>query len=328
MLVLTNTTLWRDLPFVGRREANASLRCGFTLIELLVVIALVGILMGMLLPAVQAAREAARRSQCASHLKQIGLALQSYHMGHESFPVGAYLVRRAGDSGISWRVLILTELEETSLYEQIQPTSQGGALSWGGRLVPVEVYRCPSAPRPPDSPLGLKESNYAGVAGPGRSQRMSLEQVECGHISYDGVFFPVFKSPTTGASAILPRTGVSIKKIRDGTSKSLAVGERTYNVFDWMSGAFWEGSPLKLVCSRAAKNVTYRINTPLDDAGYYLDEDGNCKPMLFNDLVFASYHNGGAFFSFADAHVEFIDDQIDFTLYQDMCTIAGEEVIP
>jgi len=51
---------------------------GFTLVELLVVISILGALVALLLPAIQAARESARRTQCVSNLRQVGIALNQY----------------------------------------------------------------------------------------------------------------------------------------------------------------------------------------------------------------------------------------------------------
>ena len=119
--------------------------CGCGIVVLLGIAILAFILLPMMLPAVSGAREAARRMQCMNNMKQIGLALHTYHDAHGSFPP-VYTTDENGKPLHNWRVLMLPYMEHQSLYENIrldEPWDSDYNKQFHDRA--PSTFRCPSA---------------------------------------------------------------------------------------------------------------------------------------------------------------------------------------
>src|SRR5262245_19213983 len=130
---------------------------GFTLIELLVVIAIIAILIGLLVPAVQKVREAASRTQCANHLKQLGLAAHNYHNAQKHLPPGiGYYPTPQNGVFVTFFFHLLPHLDQDSLQRRALgmvpfPLPEGPTEVYypGNNNVHsrrVAVFLCPSDP--------------------------------------------------------------------------------------------------------------------------------------------------------------------------------------
>ena len=335
-------------------KSRLGLREAFTLVELLVVIAIIGILVALLLPAVQQARGAARRMSCQNKIRNSGLAILNYESARRKFPPGAINTKRANDNGPSWHVLVLPYLEEASVSEDIISQIRDNETNGDGSLNAYEldfvneleltIYNCPSDGNGNDKfRADYTISNYFGVSGSAFSRNdqrnyiVGSENDFCGAVNFDGI--------------LIQDKPVAARKISDGMSKTLLVGERWYQLRVWTAGVYYSAhpdggwatakpdGPIRTSCMNASKNIDarYGIEPNFDVVGYYVSHDNDVdRPMMpsgaartirYNDLPFGSFHDGGANFCNADISTRFVTDNVDVEVLMALASRNGGEIV-
>ena len=332
---------------------------GFTLIELLVVISIISVLIALLLPAVQSAREAARRSQCVNNLKQIGLALHNYCGAIGVFPPGYVSAinkgitdpcdqdAEAGSSidlgpGWAWGSMILPQMEQSSLYNSINfSLSVAYKANDTSSTTSVNGYLCPSDPAESVVPVFKDPPD---PAQPGTFSASAIaDSVARG--SYVGMFgigeicaasgplgAPNVGSIGTAAGMFYRNSATSIAAITDGTSQTIAIGERSHN----LSYVTWTARSINgwLGKTSTFEGGTDKFNPSpeecwtqvLGPAGL---EDGTRTPNSPEAHVedYWSRHPGGVNFLFADGSVHCLKSSINPIPWRALATRAGQEVI-
>ena len=120
-------------------------RLARTLIELLVVVAIGAILIGLLLPAVQKVRQEGLRMDCTNNVKQLNLAVHSYHDISMHLPALTTILDATpqyGNYNGGMMVTLLPFIEEESLFDLAM--AQPGKTWKPVQDMPVKTYMCPS----------------------------------------------------------------------------------------------------------------------------------------------------------------------------------------
>ena len=59
---------------------------GFTVVEMMTVVLIIALVVSLLLLGIQGARRAARRAECLSNIRQLGLAFENYNTDYKALP--------------------------------------------------------------------------------------------------------------------------------------------------------------------------------------------------------------------------------------------------
>lgn len=177
------------LPEAGRRTEPRGrggqprpARLAVTLIELVAVMAILGTLAALLLGGIQASRDAARRTTCAHHLRQQGIALQAFHAARERFPAGRQWTAPGVEYG--WYAALLPYLEQAALGSHLDPRHPWHLpVNRAAAESDIRSLLCPAAqlkfPGKTDYG-GVQGSLLAGHGTPGRFESNNGVMIEVG----------------------------------------------------------------------------------------------------------------------------------------------------
>lgn len=288
---------------------------GFTLIELLVVIAIISILIGFLLPAVQKVREAASNLQCKNNLKQIGLAMMTYHDANLAFTYAGSdgpnqtCCNATTRVGWTWHFHILPFMEQNNVYK-LPETTAGNTLVQNST---IKNYYCPSRRLEVLYSNGAR-SDYAGNGGTSMTTRGNDGMLVAQWTAIPTPVYPQNFPPNQGARRITD--------IIDGGSNTIMIAEKQVHITTLGSAGgdneSWHNSGWDQDHVRFGEPSS----VPLPD-----DKHPDSSKPTFWSTRFGSSHPGVFNAVFADGSVKSMTYNIGAANWLRICKINDGEVI-
>ena len=349
---------------------NTGRRRGFTLVELLVVIAVIGTLIALLLPAVMSAMESARRVQCLNNVKEIALAMCTYEQQNRQFPPNSGLVAAGsaasattsigGYGGISWMILILPNIEETSLYNSINQNESIGAVpstadqasgynNPAAAKAVVKPFICPSDTSRGLMPAGMLgtgtfgSTNYKGSAGCNWIVNTDTTAALTTPATVNNPLLSQFIIKATSVTWPTGRSSGNWDGVDNGNGLVCRNGSTTApttplvtgaaDIRDGLSHTFAVGETIPAFCGWSAwawfEGVIGTAGLPMNYAASTAYQSKASPGWQTSDWqhnwCFMSRHKGGANFAMCDGSGTWINEQVDLTVYRCLATIDGQE---
>jgi prepilin-type processing-associated H-X9-DG protein len=303
------------------------------------------------LPAVQKVREAAARLQCVNNLKQIGLALHSYHDTMNCFPPGYVDGNTDPNStpdndvgpGWGWASYLLPHLEQQNVYRQINfAVGVGVGSNTAVSQLSLRIFQCPSDGRQQPFPVydssfttpiaTVAHGNYVGCNGWEECFNGAGGNPQ-GSVGTDGL---AGGFGAAGVGLFYRNSRTRMADVTDGLSNTIVAGERSSN----HAPSTWTGAVAGGRCPAWMATQPPAPYAPPPGPAYDNADFGealvlahcnathlpNADFPIFDPDTFYSYHPQGANFLFGDGSVHFLRSSINPATYQALATIAGGEV--
>lgn len=340
-VMITSPDVCATPPLIRSRTRRQMLR-GFTLLELLIVLGIVTLLLQLMLPAILAAREAARRAQCQSNLRQIGVACHNHVNNLSRLPTGGWGFLWVGDPERGtdrrqpggWIYNLLPYVEQAELYQLAAGSDEQEKRAAATRVceTPLSVFLCPSRRRTrlykyrkPElyplrnahTPEYCAKSDYAANAGdhyvdgpPGPESLADADRPD-----YDWIN----RSQMTGV--VFQRSELRLSHITDGTTLTYLVGEKYLEAEHYKDGHGGGDDQTMYVGYDQDVNRWTSFegnpNPPLRD-----------RPALRDWARFGSAHPRGCHFLMCDGSVRVVGYDIDGEVYRLMGNRHDGQRIP